>query len=160
MNSIILLDTSVLCEWFEVPGKSAKGGHRRVTDAMKAYVKDGCDFFLPLASVVETGNHIAHVATGNARRRCANLLAELIENCITAEHPYATIAYWDEDELKAIAREFRSNAMSGISMGDTSIIGDFKRLCEDNPTAMRIKIWSMDGHLDTYEKLSSLTEKE
>lgn len=152
MKGIILLDTSVLCEWLQVPGKSVQGGNLRVAKKMRAFAV-GFDFFLPLAAVIETGNHIAHVKKAKARRSCAEALVALIDKCVAGTVPYATVAGWDVDDLKRFSRSFVANATASVGMGDTTIISDFEKLCEHYPTAKEIRIWSLDGHLDSYRKV-------
>lgn len=152
MRGIILFDTSILCEWLQIPKKSTSNGNKRVEKKMCALAVD-FDFFLPLAAVIETGNHIAHIKNAQTRRSCAEALVALIDKCIAGKIPYATIAGWDVDDLKRFSRSFVANATVSIGMGDTTMISDFEKLCERYPTAREIRIWSLDGHLDSYRKV-------
>jgi len=153
VNSLVLLDSSVICEWLQVPGKSSINGQKMVSDEMKVLLSGGATFYLPLAAVVEVGNHITHVKNGVKRRTCAERFVTLLNNCLNHERPYATIPFWDEDDMRKFAAAFSANATAGVSMGDTTMINDFNKLCEVNPTAKCVRIWSVDGHLDSYRCL-------
>jgi hypothetical protein len=69
-NKILIFDTSVLCCWFKIPGKETCGpetdswNHSRISELVKREQKKGALFVLPVASIIETGNHIAQ-AKGN-----------------------------------------------------------------------------------------------
>lgn len=68
MKKVLVIDTSVLCVWLKVPSKATCGR----SDALITYDfvsrkieeerKNGTTFILPLATIIETGNHIAHSA--------------------------------------------------------------------------------------------------
>lgn len=67
MKKVLILDTSVICVWLQVPGKDTCGrsGNILTHDMVKAKIESeqelGTTFVLPIASVIETGNHIAHI---------------------------------------------------------------------------------------------------
>lgn len=55
--SICLLDTSVFVEFLNVPNMNTQ--HAGICDELKQKFRDGEFLFLPLATILETGNHIA-----------------------------------------------------------------------------------------------------
>ena len=55
--SICLLDTSVFVEFLNVPNMNTR--HAEICDELKQKIRDGEIQFLPLATILETGNHIA-----------------------------------------------------------------------------------------------------
>ncbi|MGV8691211.1 hypothetical protein ACV35Z_34765, partial [Pseudomonas aeruginosa] len=63
-KKVLILDTSVLCCWLRVPGKDTAGPlddqwtPERI-DALIEQEKQQSTFVLPLATLIETGNHIA-----------------------------------------------------------------------------------------------------
>ncbi|MDM8548265.1 hypothetical protein [Candidatus Venteria ishoeyi] len=69
MRKILVIDTSILCVWLEIPGKTTCGTSNdhwdkvRVDDVIAQEEQQGAMFILPLASLIETGNHIAHANT-------------------------------------------------------------------------------------------------
>jgi hypothetical protein len=57
MSSICLIDTSIFLELLNVPNYNQ---HRAsVLEDFKTYSQAGCTFLLPMATILETGNHIA-----------------------------------------------------------------------------------------------------
>ena len=152
MERLILMDSSVLCEWLGVPGHSNGSTATSVRQEMKRFVREGSTLFLPLAAIVEVGNLIATVDNGDRRRRCADGFVALVRSCLEKERPFATIALWTRDDVTKYVERFVGNATCKISFGDTSIIREFEKMCEANPTAREIRIWTTDGHLDSYRK--------
>ena len=66
MKKVLVIDTSVLCVWLKVPGKETCGPskalvtYEMVSEKIEEEKKKGTTFILPLATIIETGNHIAH----------------------------------------------------------------------------------------------------
>jgi hypothetical protein len=62
---VLIFDTSVLCCWLNVPGKEHAGpahdrwDHERVQALLDAESAVDATFVLPMASLIETGNHIS-----------------------------------------------------------------------------------------------------
>ncbi|MFD3413750.1 hypothetical protein [Streptomyces cyaneofuscatus] len=73
------VDTSILCNLLEVPGKSQ---HRKqVIDELKSKrERRDTDLLLPVTAIIETGNHLAQVSDGRARRSCAERLSGVLTN--------------------------------------------------------------------------------
>jgi len=63
---VVVFDTSVLCVWLNVAGKETCGtaddrwDRGRVDTLIADETMNKSIFVLPLATIVETGNHIAH----------------------------------------------------------------------------------------------------
>ena len=64
-RKVLVLDTSVLCCWRKVPGREAAGPleNRWTPEPIESMVEketaQGSALVLPIASLIETGNHIA-----------------------------------------------------------------------------------------------------
>nr|WP_242054913.1 AAA family ATPase [Nostoc flagelliforme] len=77
---------------------------------------------LPLAAVIETGNHIAQAKTANSesKRIAAHKFAEIITYAADETTPWAKfreqIVLWEEEGLKELAAEFPNQAV------ETSIV--------------------------------------
>ena len=72
MSSICLIDTSIFVEILDVPKYNQ---HRAsVLKDYETYVKSDCTFLLPMATILETGNHIAQNGDGTMRRITAYAL--------------------------------------------------------------------------------------
>lgn len=82
MKKVLVLDTSILCVWLEVPGFNDCGPAHERWDKQRVAIKieeehaARTTFVLPLASLIETGNHIAQAAHSRLERSQA--LAELM----------------------------------------------------------------------------------
>lgn len=108
---------------------------------------------LPLATIIETGNHIAHIGSGNVRREKANLLSEFLLKTANGEAPWEY--YGKElsaDDLIHIANNFPDMAMAQTGIGDLSIIRAFEKYKETVPAIGTIMIWSIDAHLKSYKE--------
>jgi hypothetical protein len=69
MSSICLIDTSIFLEILNVPNYNQ---HRASVledfQTYATYAQSGCTFLLPMATILETGNHIAQNGDGTMRR--------------------------------------------------------------------------------------------
>lgn len=77
--SICLLDTSVFVEFLNVPNMNTR--HAEICDELKQKIRDGEFQFLPLATILETGNHIAQNGEWNAEKKNCRLLCEAGAAC-------------------------------------------------------------------------------
>ena len=91
---VLILDTSVLCCWLKVPGKQTAGpsndrwNHDQINDLLTAERKLNTIFVLPLATLIETGNHIAQ-ASGE-RYELASSLADYLRQAADECSPCPT----------------------------------------------------------------------
>ncbi|MGL4375199.1 MAG: hypothetical protein ACRCT1_02075, partial [Microcoleaceae cyanobacterium] len=82
MRKVLIIDTSILCVWLQVPGKETCGSDKnqwnkeRLEPILADEEKKKTIFVLPLATIVETGNHIAQAKS--KRYEIAQKLAEII----------------------------------------------------------------------------------
>lgn len=73
MRKVLILDTSVLCVLLKVSDKETCGPsndlitYDKVSEKIEKEKSEGTTFILPLASIIETGNHIAH-SSGNRKK--------------------------------------------------------------------------------------------
>lgn len=152
--TIAIVDTSVLCELLGVPGKS--GGY----DARAQYARrldDGEHFVLPLATVIETGNHISHGGTGGQRREVATRFVELVKKSLNGETPFAPAGLPSDSQVGAWLENFVDDSMRGLGLGDRSIVALWDDLQKKHPLR-RVYVWTLDQHLrgyDTHEPLST-----
>lgn len=129
MRKVLILDTSILCVWLEVPGKETCGSGQnswkksKVDELLKQEQKAGTTFVLPLASIVETGNHIAQASA--QRYEKAQAFAQLMLNAADEKTPWAAFTeqshLWDAEGLKRLATEWVELAVQSISIGDATI---------------------------------------
>lgn len=74
MSAIVLLDTSVYLNVLDVDGFNQD--RSTVLDGFERRIRTGDNFLLPMATIWETGNHIAHLLDGGRRRRFALALVQ------------------------------------------------------------------------------------
>lgn len=150
--SIVLIDTSVFCEFISVPGKWNEQRQKQIFLEIKKLIRSGATLFLPIATILETGRHISQVGNGDMRRQTAIRFVEVVQEALQDHKPW-TIPQplLNPHELKSYLLEFPDSAMRGVSLGDLTIIKEFERQCELH-TGHEIYIWSLDDHLAGYHR--------
>ncbi len=112
-KKVWIIDTSILLLWLDVPGKNSPQNINGII-WNKTYVKNLLDeaenitFVLPLATLIETGNHIAQIK-GQQCYHLAKELADILTKAIDEESPWAAFTeqynLWEEKTLKKLAEE-------------------------------------------------------
>lgn len=128
-RKVLVLDTTVLCCWLQVPGKETAGpandpwDHARIARLLDEERQAGSIFVLPMATLIETGNHIAQ-APGR-RFECATALADHLRAAADASTPWAAFTdqspLWQTENLRALAHDWPKLARGGTSIGDATI---------------------------------------
>jgi hypothetical protein len=161
MSAIVLLDTSIYLNVLNVTGRNQNRSH--VLKEFQQHIELGSYFLLPLATIWETGNHIAHLADGRLRWKFAQILVADVEKAFNGDAPYRS-TYFPEREvflhwLRAFP-EFAQKSKSlektteGTSLADLSIIKEWERVCAQNSMS-RVLIWSLDCDLSSYDRLNT-----
>ena len=151
--SVTFIDSSVLCELLEVPGKSQR--HDAVRAELARREQAGEQFVIPIAAVIETGNHIAQA--GSDRRRAAQRLVDLIDRVRTSDAPFVLdVIGWDDSFLMELCAGNSTGqtlvdlAGSGImGAGDVAILVQRDRFRRRSAFA-DVRIWSLDEHLSAH----------
>lgn len=158
MSAIVLLDTSVYLNVLDVPRYNQE--RAAVLDEFQACIEGGDYFLLPLATVWETGNHIADLADGQTRRRYAQVLLDDVTKAFSGEVPYRATHFPDREEFLNWLGDFPDLAMrsksqtklrEGISLADLSIIKEWQQNCARHALS-RVRIWSLDSDLAGYDR--------
>jgi len=151
--TIYFIDSSVLLEILDVPGKASEHPRYLAEFARRAEAKDR--FILPVATLVETGNHIAQAASN--RHESATRLERLIRSALDGKVPWAVrTASWDDDFVAdlltggATGQSFVEHCASGLlGAGDLSILVEREYFVRE--TAYRdVQIWTKDARLLAY----------
>ena len=148
---VYFVDTTVLCNLLPVPGRDQ---HRvEVIAELSEKLASGSTLILPVAAVVEVGNHIAGLANGHARRRTAELFKTLLEMVCENEAPWTLHQFtWGEGFI----RSFVSGAMTGMDLVEHTVNGigggDLSILAERATYRARtgiheVHLWTRDGGL-------------
>jgi len=128
-RKVLILDTSVLCCWLKVPGKEAAGpstdrwDHARIEQLLDDERQQGSTFVLPIATLIETGNHIAQAPEYRYERALA--LAGHLRDTSDATSPWAAFTeqstLWAPANLRLLAENWPRLAAAGTSIGDATI---------------------------------------
>jgi hypothetical protein len=148
--SIGLIDTSVFCHIILIPGMGIR--HAEVMGNIREYVQENCTLLLPMATIIEAGNHISQNGNGNQRRRAAERFVTLVSGALQNQAPWTIPKpLFSEENLTSYLVDFPNCAMQGISLGDLTIINEYERQCELHRERL-VFIWSFDEHLSVYRR--------
>lgn len=152
----MVLDTSVLDVWLKVPGNDTCGpqsdewDYQRVDSKISEEIDKGSLLVLPLATIIETGNHITQ-SPGN-RYALVNRFSDLIIDTIEEKKPWAAFTMqremWSGEGLRALISRWRKTAISGQSMGDASIVDVAEHYAQ---MGYQVEILTGDQGLKAYE---------
>lgn len=141
-----------------MPNRNDK--REEVLQSFKEYVELGATFILPMATIVETGNHIAQNGDGGTRRRVAETFCAQVEAALTDEAPYKISNFPKPTEVLGWLNKFPDAAgqnkaptkpNEGTSFGDLSIIEEFNQSVAKYSMS-EVFIWSLDGDLSSYHQ--------
>lgn len=159
MRKVLIVDTSILCVWLAVPSMETCGpdndkwDKKRVDELIAAEIEAKTTLVLPLATIIETGNHIAHIGD-NRRFKLAQELSRLIEKAADAESPWAAFTeqshLWGPEGLRELAAEWPALAATGLSIGDMTI----KTIADYYAEAFEVEILTGDADLKAYQPVT------
>lgn len=121
-----------------------------VEEELVRIIGRGETLILPIASIIETGNHIAHISDGTLRRAIAGNFADYLRDTADNKAPWSLIHLeWTPDDLRKFADMFPDQAMRQVGFGDMSIIDAYEDYIKRTP-GVSVRIWSTDAHLVAY----------
>ena len=144
MSSIVIVDTSVLLVMIDVPDRNQL--RRQVLDRLATLIDAGDHLFIPMAAIVEVGNHIAHVKNGAHRRAAAERFVKEVRSALADAAPWKPINFPSNQEVLTWLDAFPESATQGIGMGDLSIKQEWVALCERHALS-HVWVWTLDGDL-------------
>lgn len=152
MARYLIIDTSILCVYLQVPGHTTcgkKGNEwtfERVSEKIETAKRKNTTLILPIATLIETGNHISQIK-GYDIKPYANAFADLIRDSVNNVSPWDAFSVqselWTPEELLRYAEEWPQQASDRISLGDASII----RVAEYLNQVADVEIFTGDGGL-------------
>ena len=151
---VTFVDTSVLLELLEVPGKAQQAAP--IQAEFRERVSAGERFVIPITAVIETGNHIAQARDGALRRQAAVRLVELLRGAIICQAPYVlNQVAWDDGFLEALcggdstAMDFITLAGTGLlGAGDVAVLVERDRFVDGSALSRQdVRIWTLDQEL-------------
>ena len=144
MSSIVIVDTSVLLNILDVPDRNQR--KKEVLDRLGVLIEAGDHLFIPMAAIVEVGNHIAHVKGGPQRRAAAARFVKEVRSALADEAPWKPINFPSNQEVLSWLDAFPDSATQGIGMGDLSIKKEWEELCRRHRLS-RVWVWTLDADL-------------
>ncbi len=157
MSDIVLLDTSIYLNILAVPDFSQS--REKILDGFEARVRYGDYFLLPMATIWETGDHIADLTDGRLRRRFAEKLVAQVTQAFNDQAPFKTTYFPDSEVFLRWLCEFPDHAQrtksdrqtrEGVSLSDLSIIKEWEQT-RDRHSMSRVLIWSLDRDLAAFD---------
>lgn len=159
MSTIVLLDTSVYLNILAVPGRSQD--FNAVLNEFQRRINVKESFLLPFATILETGNHIARLPSGQERRKFATKMVRDVDMALKGEAPYRPTSFPIREDFLLWLKSFPDHAMrtkkmkrkknEGGSLSDLTIVKEWEKICDQNPT-YRVSIWSLDEDLRGYDR--------
>jgi hypothetical protein len=149
--NVRFIDTSVMLNLLEVPNMC--GDVEVVRKQWRECLDEGDFLIMPVATMIETGNHIAHIANGNVRRTIAGKFSNFLRKTAEDEAPWKLYGVKNmKDELLYLSEHFEDFATRKVGIGDMSIVYAYEHYIEEVPAIGNIMIWSTDAHLQEYHK--------
>lgn len=148
--TICVVDTSVLCELLGVPGRNARHADALAELEQKLAARE--QLLMPLAAIIETGNHIAHVSDGFGRRSAAGRFVELVRPAIAGDSPFTPTPMPDLATVGGWLDLFVDDATAEIGIADRSILAVWEaQRTQHAASKRRVYVWSYDAHLSGYD---------
>lgn len=158
MSKVHFLDATVLVALLNIPNKNDH--YEEAKAEYEQLVQNGDVFVLPVAVLVETGNHIAHIFNGDVRRKIAKNFVEIVTKAQNMEDNWNLSPAISDKVLKAILTCFPDKAVQGLGFGDVSIIKQFEDYWNNCQPIGEMRIWSFDHHLDGYSMTGGLARRK
>ncbi len=150
MGTMTFIDTSILCNLVPVPGYDQQ--RAEVADEMSHRLRNGEEFILPITSVIETGNHIAQLSSGGARRQAATKLDAMLRLICAGQAPWVLHdVAWNRGFLQQLLdgadthTTYVEHAQSGVGAGDLCILTERQAFAERS--RIPASIWTLDEGL-------------
>lgn len=123
----LIIDTCMICTWLGVPHMEVTGPRAdrwdklRIDALINEKKTEGYIFVLPVAAVIEAGNHIAHANDA----ACAQKLMGLLQATSIGNNPWAMFSeqnvLWASPNIDKLIAEWPVSIGSGVSIGDYTI---------------------------------------
>jgi hypothetical protein len=155
-RSIAIFDTSLLCCWLNIPGREQAGSERdfwdseRVNLLLEDELQKGSMIVLPLATIIETGNHISQAP--RERFEYATAFSIHIKRAALSTSPWAAFTdqsvLWTPEHMLLLAKDWPALAASKMSLGDATIkyVADYY-----SEAGFDVRILTSDEALRAYE---------
>lgn len=157
MRTVHFIDTSVMVELLNIPGMNTQ--HEAAKKEYDMLVEDEDSFVLPVATLIETGNHIAHIPDGRKRFEIANKFTNIVKRGIGGEENWNVVPEIPLNVLERMMEQFPEQATVQTGLGDIGIIEQFEDFWKKRQPIGRMRIWSFDTHLAGYCREGGLSRR-
>lgn len=151
MIAVSFVDTSILCNLIPVPGRDQD--RSEVTAEMLDKQKSHEVLILPVTALIETGNFIAQISDGDARRKTAKIFEELLQLVIKNKAPWRLHQFtWGAEFLDSFIAgggtgiRFVDHATRALGGGDLCILTE-RDLYRTRTGIPVVNIWTRDTAL-------------
>ena len=157
MSCICIIDTTIFLNLMNVPNRNDQ--KTLVRSDFQTFAASGATFILPMATIIETGNHIAQNGDGGTRRKTAERFCKAVKGAFEGIAPYKPSDSPDKHEVLTWIDQFPDAAGKnvksaikdeGTSFGDLSIIAEYNKAITLTHGMVEVFIWSLDGDLQQY----------
>lgn len=150
--NVRFMDTSIIMNLLEIPNMCADA--EAVKEEFQRAMDNKETLILPMPTIIESGNHIAHIADGTIRREKAMKFQEFLRRTAEEEAPWTWYGVeLEKEDLRILAEQFPDKALyMKMGIGDMSIVRFYEKYKENTPAIGRIMIWSTDRHLMEYSE--------
>lgn len=157
MTEIHLMDTSVFIFFVDIP-QEVKNQQRKkaAADGLNQRRASGAQVVLPIATIVETLQHIWRIEDGGIRRQCSETFHKLVTDAVNRTAPWTFIkSTWDESFVRALLAQggpvrplITSLGNRDHEAGDLLIMTELRSLRASYPAGqVQVHIWSFDNIL-------------
>lgn len=151
MSAIVIVDTSVLLNIIDVPGRNQRKAE--VFDRLATLIDNEDHLFIPMAAIVEVGNHIARVNNGALRRAAAERFVREVRSALADEAPWKPVNFPSNQEVLLWLDAFPDAAMKGVGMADLSIRQEWDACCHKYALS-HVWVWTLDRDLAGLDRLA------
>lgn len=156
MSAIVVVDTSVLLNILDVPGRNER--RAEVLAELERLIETGDHMFIPMAAIVEVGNHIAQLGKGAHRRAAAERFIAEVKKALADEAPWKPINFPSNQVVLGWLDAFPEATMQGLGMGDLAIKKEWETLCAKYPMS-RVRVWTLDDDLAGLDRVVGLRRR-
>ena len=150
--NVRFIDTSIIMNLLEIPDRCQES--EKIKKEFEQVLTNKDVLILPVSTIIESGNHIAHINNGYLRREKANQFKTLLESTANETAPWQLYGTeLKKEDLLFIAENFPEKALHyEMGIGDLSVIRFYENYKKTVPAIGRIMIWSTDSHLQPYSE--------
>ncbi len=149
-NNIALVDTSILVLILKVPNMGTDVEFIDAINDLGNKRSQNETIFLPMATIIETGNHIGQIVDGNIKHKCATAFVKLVKQALDIDEPFTILNFLEAKVLETWIEDFPNRVLE-MGFGDYSIVKDWEQQCSEHIRS-RVYIWSADRHLSGYDR--------